>query len=181
MSTPGTSIGTLMSSTDVYPDLNVLNRHGPRPNLSNKRRFKAKYLQQTLFLGQYSLPAAVAPALAPWSVSTNENLTKYLQQTLGIPRSLSGYNHLARHTPRFLQTSPNRRRGPTNCPQPPPWLPGIFSTNARAFKPDAVDPPEPSRILSPVGPPTGSLEALYINDQKNIYIFLMVVWLVQPF
>ena len=48
--------------------------------------------------------------------------TKYLQRMLGIPQSQLGQNHLHRHTPRLLPTLPNRRRGPTNFPQPLLWI-----------------------------------------------------------
>ena len=156
MSTPGTLIGSLTSSNDVYPDLSIPNRQGTQkhsptdvglgPNISNIYQSRANSLFPPLQImlwhhGQYQ------PMRAP---------TKYIQYTSGLSQYLSGYEYLTCQTPRFLSTFPNRRFSPTKFPEPPPRHPEILSTETRAFEPSAITSPVPYEILDPGGPPTQS-------------------------
>ena len=167
-----TSILNQISRTNTGPNQTFPTNFGISPNISNRGWSWANIL---LLPPQLLLRrrGKSQPIQAP---------TKYLQQTSGISRSLSGYDHLAHHTRRFLLNPPNRCRGPMNCPHSPPRLPEILSTDTRDFEPGAVNPPEPSEILSPGGPPTGSSEALFIYMIKRIFIiFLWLCGLFTPF
>ena len=103
--------------------------------------------------------------------------TKYIQQTLTLPRYPSGLEHLRRQIPNSPPNFFNRSHGRSNYLQPTPQLPEIFSTDARAFKPGAGAPPGPSEILTPGLPPTRSLEALGIWLLETLYcIFSIYFW-----
>ena len=161
---PGTSIGASTSSTDVYPKPNIPNWHGPQPNISNRCRSWSNNI--------FPLPQLLLRRCGLFQPTWS--LTKYLQQTAGLPQSLPGHEHLPRQTPRFLPTFSKRRWGPTNFPQPPLQLPEIFSTDSRAFKTGTVTPPGMSEILAPGGPPTCSSEAPFIFMIK--ILFLIFLW-----
>ena len=160
MSTPGTSIGASTSSNDVNPDPNIQNQHRIRPNLSNRR-----WSQANSFFPPLQLPPRCRGQSQP-----TKSPTKYLQQTSGLPWSPIGYKHLTCHTPRFLPTFTNRRRGPTNCPRPLPQIPEILSTNTRDFELGDVTPPKPSEILVTGGPKTRSSEALFVCMTKRLFL-----------
>ena len=108
--------------------------------------------------------------------------TKYLQQTSGLPQSLSGINHLCCQTPRLLPKILNIRHNPTNYSQLPPWLPEILSTDDRYSEPSVLNPLEQSKILSPGGPLTLSSKSLLGCIPKVLFAFICIfVCLAHPF
>ena len=141
-----TLILTLISWTDTGTSQTSPTDIGLKQNTSNGRRYQVN--------GVFPLPQILI-----WHRSQSQPMqapSKYLQQTLGLPRYLLGYKYLACQMPRFLQIFLNRRRGTTNFSQLLLRLPEIISTDSRAFEPGDMTPPQLSEIFSTSGPPTWS-------------------------
>ena len=166
-----TSIHTQISWTDIVTDQTSLTDVCLWPNISNRRWTQVN----SLFLSQQLPFRWCGQSQVMWAP------TKYLQQSSGLPRSPSSYNHLTCQMLMLLPTSPDIRCGPTNFPQQPLRLPGIFSTNTRTFKPGSVTPPKMSERLSPGGPLTRSLDTLSICITKRLFLVFLVLWLAHPF
>ena len=168
----GLQLGASISSTDENTDPNILNRHGPQPNISNRRRSRANNI----------LPQPQLSAPAPESIPTEMIPNQISAADVGDPsiyiRSQATLSPDTKDTPDFS----NRRLGQSNYLQLPPQLPEIFSTKARAFEPSVVASPGPSIILSSGLPPIRLSEALLTCILKRLFACLfMVVWLAHPF
>ena len=84
----------------------------------------------------------------------------------------------AKAPPKFSQQTPQTHK----LSQPPPQIPEILSTNARAFELSAVTPLGPSEIFATGGPLTRSLEApLNCIIERLFVVFLWSCGLSTPF
>ena len=168
----GLQLGASISSTDENTDPNILNRHGPQPNISNRRWSRANNL----------FPPSHLSVPATWSVSTDVIPGQiYATDVRATSVSVSLQSPLssdAKVSPDFYQQ--------TLCPpkfsQPPPQLPKILSTDARYFEPGAVTPLGPSEIFATGGPHIISFEALFSSIMERIFVvFLWSCGLCTPF
>ena len=168
MSSLGLLSGTSMYSTDVYPNPNIPNRHGPWPNISNRRWSQ----ENSLFLPPQL--SASAPQPIPTNMIPNQISATYVGDPSISIRSRATLPSDAKAPPEFS----NRLRDPPNCLQPILRLPKILSTDTRAFKPDAVASPGLSQIWTPSLSQTLLLGTLAILTLKRFLVYLfMIAWL----
>ena len=141
-SPPGTLVGASMSSNDVDPYQISWTDNGPDQTSLTDVGLGLNIINRHMSRFNSFFPLPQLPFRSrDWSHPIGAS-TKYFQHTSRLQQYPSGCEHLTRQTPRLCLTLRNRHSGPTNLPQPTPWLDESLSTDARAFEPIAATPPE---------------------------------------
>ena len=165
---PGLLSGVSISSTEIYPDPNIPNRHVTQPNICNRRWCRDN--------NPFLPPQLSASALQ--SITTNVGHDQIYATDVGGPsisvRARSPSSPYAKSPPKFS----NRLRSCSNYLQLMTRIPDPLSSNANAFEPGVAVPPGPS---TPGLPPAFLLEALAILLLKKLFcLSFMVMCLARP-
>ena len=125
MSSLGLWSGASTPSTDVNPEPNIPNWHGPWPNISNRRRPQAKTISAATYLCLVSEININQRALRP-NIYIRRQGSHDFRQVI---------DHLRCQTPRILPNFPNRHQGTTNCSQLLPRIPENFQLTTGIWNP----------------------------------------------